>query len=259
MTEVVPAHAHDELLALQQTLYRSKNPTRRWLHCRRRDWIMAALRATPPAARGRALEVGPGSGVYLPLLAELFAEVTASDVEQSFLVHAAGLAAEHPNVRAVQDDVTASALPARHFDVVLCSEVIEHIGDSSAALREIHRILKPGGTLLLSTPLPASPLEVTSKVAYLPGVVRVVRAIYREPVLDPGHINLLPEAEVRRQLAAAGFRVERHDKSGFYLPLIAEFGGRPAQRLFEAVERRIRGGALGALLWTQYYIARAER
>ena len=33
-----------ELVALQETLYRSGNPTRRWLHCIRRDWIFAALR-----------------------------------------------------------------------------------------------------------------------------------------------------------------------------------------------------------------------
>jgi 2-polyprenyl-3-methyl-5-hydroxy-6-metoxy-1,4-benzoquinol methylase len=38
------------------------------------------------------------------------------------------------------------------FDYVVSSEVIEHIPDPYAALRELHRVLKPGGTLVLSTP-----------------------------------------------------------------------------------------------------------
>jgi hypothetical protein len=35
--------ANSKLVALQQTLYNSKNPTRRWLHCLRRDWIIDTI------------------------------------------------------------------------------------------------------------------------------------------------------------------------------------------------------------------------
>ena len=59
-----------ELLPLLETLYDSRNPTRRWLHRTRRDWIIGKLRQY---ARGdRALEIGFGAGVYLSALAELF-------------------------------------------------------------------------------------------------------------------------------------------------------------------------------------------
>src|SRR5882724_12373918 len=68
--------ANDELLALQRALYESRNPTRRWLHCTRRDWIAGRLTRLAADGRRAALEVGPGSGVYVPLLARLFERVT---------------------------------------------------------------------------------------------------------------------------------------------------------------------------------------
>jgi 2-polyprenyl-3-methyl-5-hydroxy-6-metoxy-1,4-benzoquinol methylase len=253
----------DERLALQQTLYNSRNPTRRWLHTSRRDWVVAALqraRAAVPAgvAPTRALEVGPGSGVYLPTLARLFDEVTATDIERGFLDHASTLAATHPNIRTLVDDVSRSRLPSGHFDVVLCSEVIEHIPDSRPALETFRRILKPDGILVLSTPLRRSPLEQTARIAFLPGIVQIVRRVYREPVLEMGHINLLTEPELRAQLAGAGFRILEHHKSGLYLPLVAEFGGRAGQRLLNGLESRIRAGRLGQFLWTQCYLVRPD-
>lgn len=247
-----------EVLALQETLYTSKNPTRRWLHCTRRDWVIDALRRTKREGMRRAAEIGPGSGVYLPVLAELYDEVVATDIDEAFLDRARELARAHPNIRALADDVTASSLPDAHLDLLLCSEVVEHIRDSQTALREMRRVLRPGGVLVLSTPLKYSPLEQASKIAFLPGVVHVVRRIYGEPVLKQGHVNLMTEREVRAQLAGAGFRVVEHHKSGFYLPLVAEFGRDAAQSLLARMERRLRNGPLSGLLWTQYYVAIAE-
>jgi ubiquinone/menaquinone biosynthesis C-methylase UbiE len=246
-----------ELVALQETLYTSGNPTRRWLHCSRRDWIGNALRSTPSHLRGRALEVGPGSGVYLSLLAGLFAEVVASDIEAAYLKHAEHLCHAHPNLRLVADDVTASAMPAQSFDLILCSEVIEHIADSQAALAGMRRLLKPGGMLILSTPQRYSLLEQTAKIAFLPGMIQLVRKIYREPILETGHINLMTAREVERQLSRAGLRVVERNKSGMYIPLLAEFGGDWGLQTERWLEQRWKGSRADALLWTQYYVAHA--
>ncbi len=241
----------DELVALQETLYTSRNPTRRWLHVTRREWVEAAI--ADAGAGEAALEVGPGSGVYMPALRAAFTEVAAIDVEPAHLEHVAD---RYPDVHTVLGDVTAPPDGLGPFDLILCSEVVEHIPDSAAALRGIASMLSPGGTLILSTPQRYSPLEVASKVAFLPGIVSLVRAVYREPVLEQGHINLMTRETVRRQIRAAGFRVEREFLSGMYLPFVAEFGGRPGLRLEQALERLLRGSPLSWLLWTQYYVAK---
>ena len=246
-----------ELLALQRALYESRNPTRRWLHCTRRDWITAQLTRLAAQRGGAALEVGPGSGVYVPMLARLFDRVTVSDVHDAYLDAARALAADHANVTVVQDDIRRPALPSASFDVVLCTEVIEHIGESRAALAGMRRLLRPGGMLLLSTPQRWSPLEVCSKIAFLPVVIDLVRLVYREPILPTGHINLMTAGELRRQLAEAGFAIRESHASGLYVPVVAEMGGEPARRLAAWLEGRIRGGALQWLLWTQYYVAAA--
>ena len=246
-----------KLVELQQTLYASKNPTRRWLHCARRDWICNAIQRHGKAPHGRALEIGPGSGLYLPLLANRFHEVIAADIEAAYLDHANTLLDAHPNLRPVVDDVTRSALPERSFDLILCTEVVEHIVDSSRAIAEMHRLLKPGGCLILSTPQRYSPLELAAKVAFLPGIIDVVRMIYREPILETGHINLMTAAQVTAQLGRAGFKIRESHKSGVYLPFLAEFAGETGLRLEQWLEQRLRDSPLDWLLWTQYYVAEA--
>lgn len=50
-------------------------------------------------------------------------------------------------------EITAIPVKEDSFDVVLCTEVLEHVPDPVGAVKEMGRVLKPGGTLLLSAPL----------------------------------------------------------------------------------------------------------
>ncbi|MGH9124291.1 MAG: class I SAM-dependent methyltransferase [Acidimicrobiales bacterium] len=244
------------LLELQDTLYRSKNPTRRWIHTRRKEMIEGLLRQVGGPGVARAMEIGPGSGLYLPLLAELATEVYATDIEPSFLDRAREQLAGNDQARFVVDDITRTDLPEASFDLILCTEVLEHIPDWRAALASMAALLTPGGTLVLSTPQPRSPLELMGKVAFKPGVLQVVRAIYREPILETGHISLVSARQLDDQLAAAGLRIEQHAFTGAYLPVVAEFGGAAALRLEQALEPRLQRRPLRGLLWTQYVTAR---
>jgi SAM-dependent methyltransferase len=244
-----------ELLPLLETLYASSNPTRRWLHCSRRDWIVGQVRACARERPGRAIEIGFGAGIYLPALAESFTEVVASDLDQAHLDHARSIAAKYPNLELRRDDILHSKLPPHSFSMALCSEVIEHIPDTARVLAGIHRLLEPGGILLLSTPQRWSLMEMAAKIAFLPGIVGIVRRIYGEAVFDMEHINLMTARATERQLSGAGFRIREHHKSGMYIPLVAEFGGERGRIFEEWLERRVRGRALDSLLWTQYYVA----
>jgi 2-polyprenyl-3-methyl-5-hydroxy-6-metoxy-1,4-benzoquinol methylase len=256
----VDTPSRSELVELQQTLYASRNPTRRSLHQTRRAWIEAALRRlAAEREHGTALEVGPGSGVYLDLLCELFAKVTASDVEDEYLDHVAAQATGHANLELAVDDIGATALEPQSFDLVLCSEVIEHTPDPAAVLAGLQRVLRPGGVLVLSTPQAHSTLELAGKLAFQPGIIRLVRLVYREPILPTGHISLLTAKRLRNLLDESGLEVIEHDTSGLYIPLLAELGGRPALRFERWLERRIDGGPLSGMLWTQYWIAERAR
>jgi hypothetical protein len=60
---------------------------------------------------------------------------------------------------------------------------------------------------------------------------------------------------VRRQLADAGLRIRAEYLSGVYVPLMAEFGGRPGLAVARSLESGLRRSPLSWLLWTQYYVA----
>lgn len=246
-------HTERELVDLQETLYTSRNPTRRWLHCSRRDWIVGRVQAVADHLP-RALEVGPGAGGYLPVLANIASEVVAADIEEAYLSQARTLAKSIPGITCIKDDITATALPTDSFNLILCTEVIEHIVDSDAALCSLCKILAPGGALILSTPQRYSPLELCAKIAFLPGIIHLVRLIYREPIIETGHINLLTEKNLKAQIEAAGLQIQAEYKSGFYLPLVAEFMGDRGLALLQWCEQKLRGSRLSGLLWTQYYI-----
>ena len=126
--------SESQLIGLLETLYNSRNPTRRWLHCTRRDWLVAKIAECARERPGRALEIGFGAGVYLRALANYYEEVVGTDLNQSQVEYARLRIADITNLRVLIDDITDSRLPAHSFDLVLCSEVLEHIGDTGGAI-----------------------------------------------------------------------------------------------------------------------------
>jgi SAM-dependent methyltransferase len=105
--------------------------------------IDRALEDVAPEASGRMLDVGcgikPYRKVFAPFIDEhvgLDHEATPHGLEQADLV---GTAYDIP-------------APAESFDTVLCTAVLEHLEEPAKALRETHRVLRPGGTVILTAP-----------------------------------------------------------------------------------------------------------
>jgi SAM-dependent methyltransferase len=91
------------------------------------------------------LDLGTGVGAMAQRLLERFPgiHVVGADIRQSQLVHAR---ANHPGARYVQADATALPFPDGCFDRVHSSWLLEHVPGPERAVREVFRVLKPGGT-----------------------------------------------------------------------------------------------------------------
>ncbi len=242
-----------KLIDLQQTIYSSRNPTRRWLHTIRKEWIITKINQYGGGRDTMALEVGPGSGIYIPFLLGAVDRVMVSDCQTAYLNHIE-TQFKPGTIELRQDDITHSEIPAESMDMILFTEVIEHIKRTKDAFLGLYNLLKPGGTVIFTTPQKLSTLEICSKIAYLPGIIDVVNKIYGEAILNAGHINLMTEKEVKKQIVSVGFKIVEHHKSGLYIPFIAEFFGNTGLQWEQKLEKKIQNSILKILLWTQYYI-----
>jgi len=105
------------------------------------------------------LDIGCGTGANLPMLAEVAGPdgfVTALDYSPlalQFAAHELGKQGEeNRSITLLRGDATHLPFADNQFDVVTMLDVLEHVEDDLAAVREIHRVLKPGGAFVLSVP-----------------------------------------------------------------------------------------------------------
>ena len=141
------------------------------------------------------LDVATGGGRTALAFASIVRRVVAYDLTEPMLSARAHVRARGAAMEFVAGD--AAALPFRDesFDVVTCRTAAHHFSDVAAAVRQIHRVLRPGGSLLLQDILGHDDAEAS---AFLLEV---------EKRRDPSHVRSYRAAEWKAFLRAVGLTV----------------------------------------------------
>jgi SAM-dependent methyltransferase len=105
----------------------------------RRIWLFLERRTNLFADRIRLLEISPKYSFARRFVRMANLEFVGADLDG------------RPHV-AVRTDLTALAMDSETFDAVICVHVLEEIVDDRRGMREIHRVLRPGGWALISVP-----------------------------------------------------------------------------------------------------------
>ena len=111
----------------------------------------AVLSLVPDQLTGlRVLDAGCGSGIYSAILARRGASVLGIDASRKMIEIAAGESPDNCDLSYSVGDIAAMNVSDAAFDLVMCNYVMENIGDIAGVFAEFHRVMKPGGSCIVS-------------------------------------------------------------------------------------------------------------
>jgi len=171
-----------------------------WLVGKYRVITDTVRRYAPPPVAGRAsriLDLGCGPGNLLDDLL-LHGDTFGSDFSQDAL----RFCAQRGFSRLFRADFHSLPLREGKFDLVTCIDVLEHLSDDRKAIRELVRILRPGGVLIVSVP------------AFM--------FLWGDHDTIYGHYRRYTTGEIRERLEDAGLRIQKlsYFEPLFLLPLL---------------------------------------
>lgn len=161
---------------------------------------------------GKLLDIGCGDGAFTMRFIRQGFSVYGVDLMQGQVKKALG-----NGLQACVHDISASPLPYpdETFSLLFAGEVIEHLVDTTAFLRDMYRVLEPQGCLVLTTP----------NLASFENRIRLLFGFYPEWVEyqlegGQGHVRAYTPRTIKRHLMDAGFVVEKH--VGNWVPFIPQ-------------------------------------
>lgn len=129
------------------------------------------------------VDAGAGEGYGAAMLAPAVALEYDADVCRH-------LRSTYPNVPIVQANLAALPLRSRVVDAITCLQVVEHLWDLRGFLQDCHRVLRPGGELIVTTP---------QRLTFSPGLGR------GEKPTNPFHVEEFDAEQLDDLLRSAGF------------------------------------------------------
>lgn len=187
-----------------------------------RRYYAALVRRYAPPGGGKLLELGCGLGHLLGLLQDDFACV-GIDIAEYSIEQLKRNAPRATGIVMSADDL--SAFGDSEFSAVVGLHLVEHLPDPAGTIRQVNRIMQPGGVFLFATPNPGYSLR-RFKDARTDAIGK-----------DPTHINVQPPAQWRAWCKGSGFTILKHFGDGLWdvpyfpvIPKVVQFGvfGLPA-------------------------------
>jgi len=119
-----------------------------------RDRFEMAALISSTSGGGRYLEIGAGSGNLALTVLEKYDELVLTELSNVRVNELSKLFKDHAKVKVIQHNIDNDALnyPDGYFDTIVMVAVIEHLIVPEIALKELHRVLKPSGRLIIDTP-----------------------------------------------------------------------------------------------------------
>ncbi len=173
----------------------------------RKNYLLdAVIRKFKELPKGKILDLGCGDGDYSVALKDLGFDVVAGDIDKERFRYNGKIPFEYCDI------TKEMPFQGKAFDYVLLMEVVEHLRNPYEVLPEISRIIKIGGSLILSTP---NILNLKSRLRFLfEGAYEYFREAPLDQCRNPKekifNLHLLPYRyqELEYLLAASGFKVK---------------------------------------------------
>ncbi|PIR49418.1 hypothetical protein COU79_04985 [Candidatus Peregrinibacteria bacterium CG10_big_fil_rev_8_21_14_0_10_54_7] len=195
---------------------------------RRADEVIRSIRAHYRGEPLDLLDLGPADGKSLSCVQDAFPNMRMTGLEFSpELIDACA----DPRLRMVEGDAMRPPFRPESFDIVSATAIIEHVESPLAMLRGMHRLLRPGGIIILTTPDPFFE-RVAGAIGHLD---------------DEAHQETMTLKTLRRYLTEAGFKPVEVEK------FMCWPWGLPGELVLERMMKKI---GLGGLLLNQLAVGR---
>ena len=132
---------------------------------RRANQAMCAAVAAHIGPEDEVLECACGTGLLTGVIAARCRALTATDFSEKMLAQAERKYANCRNVRFAQADITKLDYPDGRFDAVVAANVIHLLDEPLQALRELDRVCRPGGRLIIPTYMNRTDKGTTNRVS----------------------------------------------------------------------------------------------
>lgn len=187
---------------------------------RKYDWDRYAIAEQLIHPSKKILDIGCGEGYMLFRLKDKFDELYGLDVAPSRLKEAeAKIKESDPSKASKFRFVEGNAddplpFPNDFYDVITCIAVMEHVFDIFSLVKEMYRVLKPGGYIIAEVPNIA---YLKHRISMLLGLLPVTSSPYnwKEVGWDGGHIHYFTMKRLCQLFESQGFRIEEKSGSGF--------------------------------------------